>query len=142
VQYKQISGGISRDTLWEALKVMPDTPFNLEVHTILVNNITIKDLGKFGRDEMGGDLAVDVMKQGWSEEDFQGVRWIVTIKKDLVPTNHMYHFADPKFIGKHYELEATTMYIRREAYMLEFYAYETTGATLGHTGGLAHIEYV
>lgn len=141
VQYEQIGGGITRDTLWESLKVMPNTPFNLEVHTVLVNNITIKDVAKFGRDEMGGDLAVDIMKNGWSEEEFMGVRWIVTIKKDLVPTNHMYHFSDPKFIGKHYQLEDTTMYIRREAYMLEFFAYETMGATLGHSGGLAHVEF-
>lgn len=141
VQYQQIAGGITRDNLWESLKVMPNTPFNLEVHTILVNNITVKDIAKFGRDEMGGDLAVDIMKSGWGEEEFMGVRWIVTIKKDLVPTNHMYHFSDPKFIGKHYQLEDTTMYIRREAYMLEFFAYETSGGTIGHTGGLAHVEF-
>jgi hypothetical protein len=141
VQYEQIAGGISRDNLWESMKIMPNTPFNLEVHTILVNNITIKEVAKFGRDEMGGDLAVDIMRNGWSEEEFLGVRWIVTIKKDLVPTNHMYHFSDPKFIGKHYQLEDTTMYIRREAYMLEFFAYETGGGTIGHTGGLAHVEF-
>lgn len=140
-QYEQISGGITRDTLWEAMKVMPNTPFNLEVHTILVNNITIKEVAKFGRDEMGGDLAVDIMKSGFSEQEFMGVRWIVTIKKDLVETNHMYHFSDPKFIGKHFQLEDTTMYIRREAYMLEFFAYETSGGTIGHTGGLAHVEF-
>jgi hypothetical protein len=136
VQYEQIAGGISRDNLWESMKIMPNTPFNLEVHTILVNNITIKEVAKFGRDEMGGDLAVDIMRNGWSEEEFLGVRWIVTIKKDLVPTNHMYHFS-----GKHYQLEDTTMYIRREAYMLEFFAYETGGGTIGHTGGLAHVEF-
>jgi len=141
VQYQQIPGGITRDTLWDAMKVMPETPFCLEVHTVLCNNITIKEVAKFARDEMGGNMAEDIMKNGWSEETFQGVRWIVTIKKDLVPTNHMYHFADPKFIGKSYQLEDTTMYIRREAYMLEFFAYETCGGTLGHTGGLAHVEF-
>lgn len=141
VQYQQIAGGITRDNLWESFKVLPNTPFNLEVHTVLVNNITIKEIAKFGRDEQGGDLAVEIMKNGWSEETYMGVRWIVTIKKDLVPTNHMYHFSDPKFIGKHYQLEDTTMYIRREAYMLEFFAYETSGGTIGHTGGLAHVEF-
>lgn len=141
VQYQQISGGITRDTLWESMKIMPNTPFNLEVHTALVNNITIKDIAKFGRDEMGGDMSVDIMRDGWSSAKFMGIDWIVTIKKDLVPTNHVYHFADPKFIGKHYQLEDTTMYIRREAYMLEFFAYETSGGTIGHTGGLSHVEF-
>ena len=142
VQFEAIAGGITRDTLWDSLKIMPNTPFNLEVHTVLINNITIKEVAKFGRNEMGGDLSVDIMRDGWSEQEFMGVRWIVTIKKDLVPTNETYMFSDPKFIGKHYQLEDTTMYIRREAYMLEFFAYETSGGTLGHTGGLAHTRFV
>jgi len=142
VQYQQLSGGINRDSIWDAMKVMPDTPFNLEVHTVLLNHITIKEFCKFGHDEMGGNgLSEDIMKNGWSEQTFRGVRHIITIKKDLVPTNHEYQFSDPKFIGKNYQLEDTTMYIRREAYMLEFFAYETCGGTLGHTGGLAHVHY-
>ena len=142
IQYQQLPGGINRDSIWDAMKVMPDTPFNLEVHTVLLNHITIKEFCKFGHDEMGGNgLSEDIMKNGWSEQEFRGVRHIITIKKDLVPTNHEYQFSDPKFIGKNYQLEDTTMYIRREAYMLEFFAYETCGGTLGHTGGLAHVHY-
>lgn len=140
-QYQTIPGGITRDSLWDAFKVQGDTPFSLEVNTVLVNHITIKDVAKLGRDEMGGDLSVDIMKNGWTEKNFMGVPWIITIKKDLVPTGHMYTFADPKFIGKHFELEPTTMYVRREAFMIEFFSYRTGGATLGHTGGFAHISF-
>jgi hypothetical protein len=57
VQHEVIAGGITRDTLWDALKIMPNTPSNLEVHTILINHITIKEVCKFGRNEMGGDLS-------------------------------------------------------------------------------------
>lgn len=142
VQHQQLVGGITRDTLWDMMKIMPNTPSSLEVHTCLLNHITIKDVAKFGRTEMGGDLAQDIMQQGWTEQDFMGVRWIITIKKAIVRTNRVYMFADPKFIGKHYSLEDTTMYIRREAYMLEFFAYETNGATLGHTSGLAAADFV
>lgn len=141
VQHEQIAGGITRDTLWDSLKVMPNTPSNLEVHVVLCNNITIKEVGKFTHNEMGGTLAEDIMKNGWSLQKFMGVSWIVTIKKGLVATNTMYHFADPKFIGKSYVLEDTTMYIRREAYMLEFFAYETMGGTIGHTSGLARVDF-
>lgn len=141
VQHEVISGGITRDTLWDSLKIMPNTPSNLEVHAVLLNNITIKEVAKFSRNEMGGDLSADIMKNGWSLQEFMGVKWIITIKKGLVPTNTMYHFADPKFIGKSYVLEETTMYIRREAYMLEFFAYETMGGTIGHTSGLARVDF-
>jgi hypothetical protein len=141
-QHQTISGGITRETLWDALKIMPNTPFNLETHNILVNNITIKEVCKFARDEMGGNLAEDIMKNGWSLQTFLGKSWVITIKKGLVPTNSMFMFADPKFIGKAYELEATTMYIKREAYMLEFFAYETIGGSIGHTAGLARADFV
>lgn len=142
VQHEQIGGGITRDGLWDMLKTMPSTPSHLEVHTVLCNNITIKDVAKFGRTEMGGDLSQDIMRNGWSEQEFLGTRWIITIKTDLVATLNFYHFADPKFIGKHYSLEDTTMYIRREAYMLEFFAYQTSGATIGHTSGLTRAEFI
>ena len=122
---------------------MPGLASSLETHTILINSVTIKDIAKLDRTEIGGDLSEDIMRNGWSEQNFMGVRWIVTIKgagqstTDYVKDGNMYMFSDPKFIGKHYQLEDTTMYIRREAYMLEFFAYQTSGATLGHTGGLA-----
>jgi hypothetical protein len=140
-QFGSSGGVLSRDHLWEAMKLMPSFPSRLETHTILTNSATIKDINKLDRTEMGGDLAEDIMKNGWSEQSFLGVRWIVTIKDDLVAEDRIYMFSDPKFIGKHYQLEDTTMYIRREAYMLEFFAYQTSGATLGHTGGLAGYKF-
>jgi len=141
VQYEVIAGGITRDTLYDGLKVMPNTPSNLEVHSVLLNNITIKDVCKLTRNEMGGGMSEAVMRDGWTEENFQGVRYVITIKKGLVPTNTMYHFADPKFIGKSYILEDTTMYIRREAFMLEFFAYQTMGAAIGNSSGVARVDY-
>ena len=141
VQYETIRGGITRDTLCDSLKVMPGTPSNLEVHLVLLNNITIKEVMKFTRNEMGGDLSADIMQKGWTLQEFLGCKWLITIKKGLVATNSMYHFSDPKFIGKSYELEPATMWVKREFYLIEFFAYELLGATIGHTSGLARIDY-
>jgi len=141
VQWEGLGSAISRDSLWDAMKIMPNTPSNLEVHTVLINNITIKEVAKFGRNEMGGDLSVDIMRSGWTLREFMGVQWIITIKKDLVATDTIYYFSDPKFMGKFFVLEDTTMFVRREAYFLEFFAYETIGATLGHTSGLARADF-
>lgn len=140
-QYVGISGGITRDTMQDAFKVMPRTPSHLEVHTVLINNVTIRELMKWGRDEMGGDFSQDVLKNGWSEMEFMNARFIITIKRDLVPDDTIYMFSDPKFIGKSYLLEDTAMYIKREAYMLEFFAYETIGGALGNYSGLARVDF-
>lgn len=140
-QWKTITGGITRDTTQDMLKIMPDTPFHIETHTALINNITIREFFKWGRDEMGGDFAQDIAKNGWSTSEFLGINWIVTIKTDLVPNDNVFMFGDPKFIGKMYLLEDTTMYIKKEAWFLEFFSYECLGATIGHTGGLARATF-
>lgn len=142
VLWEQIRGGITRDTLWDALKVIPNTPFNLEAHTLLVNNITIKDLCKVDRSETSDSMSENIMKHGWTMENFMGKRVIVTIKKGLVPTGSMYMFADPAYIGKNFVLEDTTMYIRREAFMLEFFSYGTFGGAIGHIGGLGRVDFI
>jgi hypothetical protein len=141
VQWQTIFGGISRDTVQEALKVMPRTPSHLEVNTVLVNNVTVRELLKWGYDEAGGDISSDFLKKGWSELDLMNVKWVVTIKRDMVPDDTMFFFGDPRFIGKSYLLEDTTMHIKREAFMIEFFAYETLGGSIGHTGGLARVDF-
>jgi hypothetical protein len=141
VQWETISGGITRENACDMLKIMPRGPSHLEVHTCLTNNITIKEFMKWGRDEMGGDFSQDLIKNGWAETTFLGCKWIITIKRDLVPDDSVFMFADPKFIGKSYTLEDTTMYIRREAYMLEFFAYQTAGGSIGHSGGIARADF-
>jgi len=140
-QRETIVGGVTRDTVVEALKIMPKTPSHLEVNTVLVNNVTIKEIMKWGRDEAGGDFSQDTLKNGWSEAELLNCRWIITNKRNLVADDSIYMFADPKFIGKNYLLEDTTMYIKREAYMLEFFAYETAGGTIGHTSGIARADF-
>lgn len=142
VQHEVINSGITRDSLWEGFKVLPTTPSNLEVHTVLVNNITIKEVCKFGGNEMGGTtLSEDIMKKGWTMRDFMGAQWVITIKKGLVPSNCFYYFSDPQFMGKAYELEQTTMYVKREAYFIEFFGYETIGGTIGNTSSVARVDY-
>jgi hypothetical protein len=140
IQHQNIAGGWTRDTLWDGTTVLPSTPSNLEVQTSLVNNLTIKQINKLTRQEFGGDFAQEVMKNGWTSTEFMGHRWIITIKKGIIANNAWYMFAEPKFLGKAYELEPTTMYIKREAFMLEFFSYETIGSTIGNTNAVARVN--
>lgn len=142
IQYKTITGGVSRDSVNDALKILPDTPAHLETATILVNNLTIKDVQKWGYDEIGGELSEEILRQGFSERNLLNARWIVTIKTRLVTTNQMYFFAEPKFLGKFFVLEDTTMHIKREAFMLEFYAYESVGSAIANVAGIARARFV
>jgi hypothetical protein len=140
-QWEIINGGITRETLLDAMKVMPRTRSRLEVNTILCNNITIKEIQKFGRDEMGGDFSQDVLKEGWSSADFLKAKWVITIKHELVPDDTLFFFGDPKFLGKSYNLEDTVMYIERKFFLMEFFAYSSSGATIANTSALARVDF-
>ena len=129
--------GVTRESVVEMLKIMPSTSSRLETQTILCNNITIKEMLKWGRDEIGGDLAEEVLLNGWAERTFLGCRWVITIKRDLVPNFTFFLFTEPKFLGKHFLLEDTTMWIKKEAFLIEFFAYQTAGLSIGNINGVA-----
>ena len=141
-QYKTISGSIDRNSWAEGLKIVPSTPFSIPVKTCLTSHLTIYDLYKLGMDEMGGQLSERVFRDGWVEETLMGRRIIGTTKQTLVPANHVYYFPDEKFFGKAVETEPTTMYIRREAFIVEAFAYRSCGMTIGHTGSYGHAVFV
>ena len=148
-QWQTINGPISRETVVESKKIMPRTPSHFEAATALTNNITIKEMEKWGRDEMGGDFSEQIVKNGWAETRFLNLDWIITIKRcsatnpvdGLIPDDSVFYFGDPKTIGKSFELEPATMYVRREAFMLEWFCYKTAGASFGHTNALARVDY-
>jgi hypothetical protein len=96
---------------------------------------------KWGRDEMGGDFSEDLIRKGWSDQTFGGCELLITIKRGLVPDDSIYGFADPKFIGKSFELQPPTMYVKREAYLMEFFLWETLGGGIGHTAGLQRVDF-
>ena len=141
VQWQLIGGGITRDTVAEAMKILPSTPNHLNPSTVLINNVSIWDIVKWGRDEAGGDLSQDLVERGFAEREIMGVRWIVTIKRDLVPDASIYLYAEPKFLGKFFILEDTTMYIDRKAFMLEFYAYESLGSCIANVAGVGRADF-
>lgn len=141
VQWQNIGGGITRDTVAESMKILPSTPNHLNPSTVLINNVSIWDMVKWGRDEAGGDMSQDLLERGFAEREIMGVRWIVTIKRDLVPDGTTFQFAEPKYLGKFYILEDTTMYIDRKAFMLEFYAYESLGSCIANVAAVGRADF-
>ncbi len=141
IQWDTILGGITRDSLEEAFKIIPRTPSHLEVQTVVCNNVTIRDVLKAGRDEVGGDLSERLFVDGWTLKRFMNADWYITIKRDLVPDSSIYMFGDPRFVGKFYVLEDVTMHIEREAYIIRYFSYELIGGAIPGIDGLARVDF-
>lgn len=141
-QWVTLAGGFTRDTYVEMLTIMPSLDASLPVETILCNHITFAQSRKWRRDEMGGDYAQSILRDGEVDENFDNKKWVVTIKKNLVPTGSFYMFAAPKYLGKSFTLEDTVMYVKRDGPMIEFYFYHTKGGSFGHTAGLVRADII
>lgn len=141
IQWRTVTGGITRETWNDALKIMPQTPSHLEVSTALVNTVFVKELQKWGPSELGDGLSEEIARNGWAERNLFGIRLIITIKRDLVGDATMYMFAEPQFLGKFFVLEDTTMHIKKEAYLLNFFAYEEIGSAIGNIAGCARADF-
>lgn len=139
----EISGGITRSNYKEVLHHLEDRELNNGV--FLMNRHTAKEFLEWGRDEIGGDLAEKLMKEGVSaleEGKLFGVRHIFTMKRDLVPDNVVYQFAEPSFLGRAYILQDVTMYVEKKKDILRFSAEEKLGITFANVAGLNKTTFV
>lgn len=141
VQNRVLDSGVTRQGVAESFKTLPSTPAHLECSTVLVNNVTVYEIAKWNRLEIGGDLAQDILLKGWSEQTLMGKRLIVTIKRTIVDDDVMYQFADPKFTGKFYILEDATLAIEKKFYLLEYFAYESIGAAIANAAAVARVRF-
>lgn len=141
VHWKTISGQITRDNLAEATKVMPRIGHGIEPAMALVNHVSIRDILKFGRDEVGGDTSQTLFLDGFTLERVMGINHVVTIKTDLVPENTVFYFAEPQFLGKFGINEDLTLFVDKRAWMIEFFAYELVGASIGNIAGVARVDF-
>jgi len=140
-QWVTIAGGITRGNLQNGHSTMAKTPSHLEPAIVLTNNVTIRSILKFGRDEFGGDKSQDLLIDGWTMETFMKAKWIISIKRELIPDDTMYYFCEERYLGRAYELEGPTMFIERKGPFIQFYSYEHIGASFGHTGGVCRVDY-
>ena len=145
-----ISGGITRETVAEAFKVIkrlqvpfgPSQPDGGESKGVmLMNTVTADDFVKMSRSEVGGDLAQESWVNGLPSKTLLGVKPIYTIKRDLVPDGTIYLFSSEEFFGKYYRLQPLTVFMKNEAYFLEYFQYLNISLSIGNVKGAVKVQF-
>ena len=94
---------------------------------------------KWGRDEMGGDLAQRLMEKGREaivDGMFLNIPHVWTIKRQLVPDYRVYQFAPTGMLGRACVLEDTTLFVEKKRDILRFSAYKKLGVTIANVAGV------
>jgi len=137
-----IVGGISRVTLADAHKRTMYPQGRIPVNKAVTNITTLAELQKLERLEVGDDRAADIFFEGWGDRTIFGIDIIATIKREIVPDDHMYMFGDSNFIGKYYVRTEPTMYIKTEELEVDFYCYEILGGAIAWADAIHHFVFV
>jgi len=142
VQHANISGGITRSSVMEALKTMNDTPNRLEPATCLVNVKFAKDILKWKPSDTSDNISEAQLREGQKAlGDMFGYRWLMSIKRDIIPDNQMFMFAGPDYLGRHYVLQEPVMWVKTEPTKVAFGAYTTLGFTIGNVAGVCKATF-
>lgn len=151
-QNVELSGGITRENLAESFKVIQrlKVPFGPTQEdggeskgVMLMNNITAQELVKMGSSEIGfGDLAQQMFLDGKPAKTILGVKPIYTIKTDLVPDNVIYYFSSEEFLGKYYRLQPLTVWMKTEAFFIQWMQYMNISISIGNVRGVCKIKFV
>jgi hypothetical protein len=135
------AGPIDRVSLAHAMEGLPSTNRSLTPAVALINNVTIWRIVALDRIQLGGNLAEEMFLSGFAEREIMGLKWYITIKKDLVAIGSIYYFAGPKFIGDFYTFEDVTVSTKHENFMFEMFAYEMIGSTIKNSASVARVDF-
>jgi hypothetical protein len=137
-QWVQHGGSYGRETVTrlkeQMIKVQGDRGFY--VKNALCNTVTALQPALFGRDEAGGDLAQDLLKDGVTYEDWGGLTWTVTIKRQMIEDGTIYTFCDEDLFIRCSVLQETTMHIDSKLDIIEFVALDNSGMLLANMRGI------
>ena len=150
-QYVTISGGIDRDNLADSANVIKKlrVPFgplqpdgSAAKGIMLLNNVTASEFLKFQRGEVGGDKSQDAYTSGLPPTEIMGIPALYTIKRELVPDGTIYFFSSEEFFGKYFRLQPLTVFMKTEAFFLQFFQYMNISMSIGNVKGCARVDFV
>lgn len=103
----------------------------------------IQPMGTSGGGQTGlssGDLAKEIIVDGFKYHSLFGRKVVTTIKNDLISDDEIFIFAEPKFLGKFYILNETKFYLRKVINMIEWVSWEDIAMGFGNINGIGCLK--
>lgn len=111
----------------------------LAVGCILMNKADWRDWQTQPATTIGGNLAGEIVVNGYKYNQILGQKLIVTIKTSIVPVGTIWLFTEPKYLGNFYILGDTKFWIKKEADMIYWKTWEYVAVGLGNRRSVAKI---
>lgn len=134
-------GPLDRVSFSNARKGLQATNRHLRSTIGLMNDLTVWDIPKLNRNEIGGDLAEKLFTDGNIMTNVMGLNLVVTIKNELVADNDLWQFANPEYLGDFLVLDDIILSTENINFWIEFFGYETIGMAIKNIAALCRTSF-
>lgn len=138
-QNRVFNGGLTKVNFIEACKILPS--FRIPNGVVLMNESTSKEVLKWDTTDIGFEPVTEHFRKGLTQGTLMGLKFITTIKNNMIPDNEVWFFAPEDFLGKMFTLMDTTVFIKSEGYFFEFFAYKVLGMGIMNTRSVIRCEF-
>lgn len=132
----------SREGLGNIKDGMTMTAGKLRAAKGLMNELRYSKLIQFDRQEVGGDMAQDMLIDGTTVSKLNGLDLVVTSKTEVCAANDLWIFAEPQFYGANFTYEDVSMVTdEQDGIFLTFFAHETIGGLVTNRAGVSKVTF-
>jgi hypothetical protein len=89
-----------------------------------------------------GDILGQVVVNGYTYPTIMGIKYVTTIKEDLLDPHSVYLFTDPEYLGKSYKLGGDINFMmERHFSRLEYLSEQTMGMAIGNAKAVVKVTW-
>ncbi len=135
VDFRNLIDDQSPGYLEAATLLMTRKQYNY-ISTWIQNNTT----GANTAPGMAGGLGTEFWRDGYKYDQLFGLRVVVTTKSDLLPSNEMFLYTQPEYLGHHFTFNDDRFSIQHEHDIMRWKGFRTFGAAIGNANAVAKLK--
>jgi hypothetical protein len=112
----------------------------LRAERVLITEPDFDDVSAWTIQDIGMNMAEKTSTVGWSADGLVGLKYIRTIKTDILREGNVYCFTAPEFFGRNYILNQTKFYIDKIANLITWQSWMDIGFGFGNIAAVVKLE--
>ena len=129
---------IQRPDIVELRKLLSSNRLRAEV--MLMAEPDFEDVLQWTVEDLGDKIQSETTTDGYKYNLLLGLKFVRTIKTDILTPGNVYIFTSPEFFGKFYILNNTKFYIDKRANLITWQSWEDIGMGFGNISSVRKLE--
>jgi len=113
---------------------------HLRAERMLLTETDFDDISAWTIQDVGMQIAGETATQGWKSDNILGLKYIRTIKTEILREGNIYCFTAPEFLGRFYVLNQTKFYIDKIANLITWQSWEDIAMGFGNIASIVKME--